>query len=69
VIDGFVTRESGEEVEVRNATGTAVVLKKSNIKGRARRDFSIMPEGLVAKLAPQDLASLIAYLESTTGNR
>ena len=67
VIDGFVTRESGEEVEVRNATGTAIVLKKVNIKARARRDFSIMPEGLVVKLTPEELASLIAYLESTTG--
>ncbi len=67
VIDGFVSRESGDEVEVHNATGQAVILKKSNIKARGRRDFSIMPEGLVVKLTPAELASLIAYLESTTG--
>lgn len=67
VLDGFVSRESGDEVEVHNATGQAFVLKKANILRRGKRDFSIMPEGLVAKLTPADLASLIAYLESTTG--
>jgi hypothetical protein len=34
---------------------------------REKRDVSIMPEGLVSALAPQDLASLLAYLESTDG--
>jgi putative heme-binding domain-containing protein len=67
VLDGFVSRESGDEVEVRNATGQAIVLKKANIVKRGKRDFSIMPEGLVAKLTPQDLANLIGYLESTSG--
>ena len=67
VIDAFVSRESGDEVEIHLATGQSQVLKKSDIVRRGKRDFSIMPEGLVVKLTPHDLASLIAYLESTTG--
>ena len=67
VIDAFVSRESGDEVEIHLATGQAMVLKKADIVRRGKRDFSIMPEGLVARLTPRDLASLIAYLESTTG--
>ncbi|HWE00802.1 MAG TPA: discoidin domain-containing protein [Tepidisphaeraceae bacterium] len=67
VLDGFVSRESGDEVEVRNATGQAIVLKKTNIVKRGKRDFSIMPEGLAVKLSPRELANLVAYLESTTG--
>jgi putative heme-binding domain-containing protein len=64
VVEGFVSRESGDEVEVRNATGVATVLKKSDIQARARRAYSVMPEGLAAKLTPDDLASLLSYLES-----
>jgi putative heme-binding domain-containing protein len=64
IVEGFVTRESGDEVEFRIVTGATTVLKKSDIKSRGKRDTSVMPEGLVAKLTPNDLASLVAYLES-----
>jgi putative heme-binding domain-containing protein len=64
IVEGFVTRESGDEVEFRTVTGATTVLKKSDIKSRGKRDISVMPEGLVAKLTPKDLANLIAYLES-----
>jgi len=67
VIEGFVTRESGDEVEIRNATGVPIVLKKQDIDRRGKRDISVMPEGLVAQITPQELASLIAYLESIKG--
>jgi putative heme-binding domain-containing protein len=62
--EGFVTRESGDEIELRNGAGIALVLKKSDVKSRGKRDISIMPEGLATKLTPQELASLVAYLES-----
>jgi putative heme-binding domain-containing protein len=64
IVEGFVTRESGDEVEFRTVTGATTVLKKSDIKSRGKRDISVMPEGLVAKLTPGDLADLVAYLES-----
>jgi putative heme-binding domain-containing protein len=64
VLEGFVTRESGEEVEFRNAAGMTTVLKKQDIKSRGKREISVMPEGLVAKLTPQELSHLLAYLQS-----
>ncbi|HEY8750576.1 MAG TPA: HEAT repeat domain-containing protein [Tepidisphaeraceae bacterium] len=67
VLEGFVTRESGDELELRNATGVPITLKKTDIDRRGKRDTSIMPEGLVAQITPQDLANLIAFLESTKG--
>ncbi|HEX8916568.1 MAG TPA: discoidin domain-containing protein [Humisphaera sp.] len=67
VIEGFVTREGGDDLELRDAAGQVKVLKKADIAKRGKRETSIMPEGLVLKLSPQDLASLIAYLESTKG--
>lgn len=61
--DGFIVRESGDEVELRNLAGATVIPKKDIVK-RGTRPTSIMPEGLADQIAPADLASLLAYLES-----
>jgi hypothetical protein len=44
--------------------GLAAVLKKTEIEDRGKRATSIMPSGLVDKLNPGQLASILAYLES-----
>ena len=64
IFDGFVVRESGDEIELRNITGVATVLRKEDIEERGKRDISIMPQGLVDKLNVEQLAALLAYLES-----
>jgi putative heme-binding domain-containing protein len=64
ILEGFVVRESGEEIEFRNVAGLAAVLKKTEIEDRGKRATSIMPSGLVDKLNPGQLASILAYLES-----
>ena len=65
--EGFVTRDAGDEIDVRNILGVVTTLKKSDIKERGKRETSVMPEALVAKITPQDLASILAYLESLKG--
>ncbi len=67
VHDGFVVRESGDEIELRNVAGLATILKKSEIDERGKRDVSIMPFGLTDKLNVEQLAALLAYLESLKG--
>ncbi|MGP0065364.1 MAG: discoidin domain-containing protein [Isosphaeraceae bacterium] len=62
--EGFVVRESGDEVELRDIQGSATILPKKDIEDRARGDVSIMPTGLADPLTIQDFASLLAYLES-----
>ncbi len=62
--EGFVVRESGTEVEIRNVQGLSSTIKKADIKERGKRDKSVMPDGLADKITPQDLGSLLAYLES-----
>ncbi len=62
-VDGFVVRESGDELELRNLAGSTIVPKK-NIANRTTRPTSIMPEGLVDQLSPDELASLVHYLRS-----
>jgi putative heme-binding domain-containing protein len=65
--EGFVTRDAGDEIEIRNILGATSTIKKSDIKERGRRNLSVMPEGLLAKQSPQDLASILAFLESLKG--
>ncbi len=63
-IEGFVTREGGDSLDVSNIAGQAVTLEIGDIKERGKRETSIMPEGLVNTISPAELASLLAYLES-----
>ncbi|MDB5387160.1 MAG: heme-binding protein [Planctomycetaceae bacterium] len=62
--DGFVVREAGDEIEVRLANSESLVIKKSEIDERGKRVLSMMPEKLVDSLTINQLAALLAYLES-----
>ncbi len=64
VLEGFVVRESGDDIELRNAAGIVSVIKTKEIDERGKRTISIMPVELVSKLTPTELAALLAYLES-----
>src|SRR5262249_23162111 len=46
IVTGFVVREAGDEVEIRDANGTATVLKKEDIDDRRQTPHSMMPETL-----------------------
>jgi len=63
-IEGFVVREGGDSVDVRNIAGQAMTLEKADITERGKRDVSIMPEGLLNSFTPVDLQNLLAWLES-----
>ncbi|PYI82034.1 MAG: heme-binding protein, partial [Verrucomicrobia bacterium] len=62
--EGFVTREGGDDLDLRSIAGVTATLAKKDIAERGKRDTSMMPNGLVDKLPPEDLASILAYLES-----
>jgi putative heme-binding domain-containing protein len=64
IVTGFVVRESGDEVEIRENDGTARVLKKQEIDERHQTRDSVMPEGLAETLTVHELASILAYLEA-----
>lgn len=65
--EGFVTREGGDDLDVRNIAGITTTLAKKDIKERGQRETSMMPAGLLDKLTVRELASLLAYLESLKG--
>ncbi len=64
IVSGFVVRESGDEVEIRDASGIGATLKKNAIDERSRTHLSAMPEQLVEALTVRELASILAYLEA-----
>lgn len=66
-VTGFVTRESGDSVDVRDIGGQATTIAKADIKERGKHEVSMMPAGLVDGLTSGELASLLAYLESLRG--
>jgi putative heme-binding domain-containing protein len=63
-VTGFIVRESGEQIELRNVGGISMMIPKTAIDTRERGMVSIMPEGLANALTVEDLASLIAYMET-----
>ena len=67
VYEGFVVREAGDEVEMRNSSGAVSVISKKEIEETLKSDISVMPQGLLDPLTPHDLASILAYLESLKG--
>src|SRR5690606_4366845 len=64
VLEGFVSREAGDEVEVRDNKGTVHILKTEEIDERKKSEVSIMPTGLADKLTVKELAAILAFLES-----
>lgn len=61
---GFVVSESAGAVLIRESTGIQRELKREEIEFRQRQNQSMMPDGLVNNLTPEQLADLIAYLRS-----
>jgi putative membrane-bound dehydrogenase-like protein len=69
VFVGFVVSESARAVLVRDGSGLQRELKLSDIETRTMQKQSLMPDGIVNNLTPEDLADLIAYLQSLTGDQ
>jgi putative heme-binding domain-containing protein len=64
IFTGFVTTESAVEVKLKQTTGVALTIKKSEIDERVKQKLSMMPIGLANNLTPEQVADLVAYLQS-----
>lgn len=64
VVTGFVVSESGKQVKLRDIQGVTHTIDKEEIEERQKQPQSSMPVALVSSLLPEDLADLIAYLQS-----
>ena len=65
---GFVTREAGTEVTLRDVTAREHLLKKADIARRETLPTSIMPPDLMNAFTVKELASLLDYLEALSKN-
>lgn len=61
---GFVIGETGRQILLRDSQGKTHTVDRDEIEERTRQKSSAMPEGLAASLEPQEMADLIAYLQS-----
>ena len=68
VFIGFVVSERAKSVLIREANGTQRELMLAKIESRTIQKQSMMPEGIVSNLTPEQLADLITYLQSLTGS-
>ena len=67
IYSGFIVSQSGKSLMIRDATGVPRELKLAEIESKAIQKQSNMPEGVVNSLTPEEIADLIAYLQSLTG--
>jgi len=61
---GVVTVEGAEDLTLLDANGKSIVIIKDDIDERVKIETSVMPEGLVHPLTPEQLAGLLDYLET-----
>jgi putative membrane-bound dehydrogenase-like protein len=66
VFSGFVVSERAKSVLIREGTGTPRELRLDQIEARTIQKQSMMPDGVVNNRTPEELADLIAYLQSLT---
>ena len=66
VVAGRITEETADQISIapNPFSADATKVKKSDIKDRDLMKFSIMPAGLLNTFTPDEVADLIAYLES-----
>ena len=69
VFTGFVVGEGASAVQIRESSGALRELKRLDIEERRRQEPSVMPEGVAGNLTPEQLADLVAYLQSLNPTR
>lgn len=69
IITGFVTKESADRVQLRDAQAKEYDIDKEEIIERKTLTTSVMPKGLFDKYSVKELASLLDYLEALTANQ
>jgi putative heme-binding domain-containing protein len=61
---GFVTEESAENLVIRDITGRATTINKSDIESRNELESSMMPSGLVNALSYEEFTALVDFLSN-----
>ena len=65
VLNGVIAEEDGTRVVLKTVEQPRVVILKEDIDVRKVSDKSMMPEGQLDKMKPEEVADLIKYLRTT----
>lgn len=65
ILIGFIEHESEAEVALRGLDGRSQRIERSDIERIGKYPQSLMPEGLLDDLSPQELRDLLGYLRSS----
>jgi len=68
LVSGRMMEETERAIELLDANGVRQRIERSDIAAMRRADTSVMPEGLIDDLSPQEVANLLAFL-ATDGRR
>lgn len=61
-LSGFISRETADEVDIRDISGSVFTLKTEDISDRSELNSSMMPAGLASALSLHEFASLVNFL-------
>ncbi len=64
VVTGLITEQTPQRVTLTNERNEATVLRRADIESLQASPVSLMPEGLLTSLRPQELRDLFSYLQS-----
>jgi putative membrane-bound dehydrogenase-like protein len=64
LVTGVITAQTPGTVTLTNAKAEAITLKRDQIASLRESPVSLMPEGLLTPLKPQELRDLFAYLQA-----
>ncbi len=65
LINGVIAEEDGARLVLKTAEQPRVVIAKEDIEDRRNSDKSIMPDGQLDEMKPQEVIDLIKYLRTT----
>ncbi|MFO0981092.1 MAG: PVC-type heme-binding CxxCH protein [Planctomycetota bacterium] len=63
-LTGFIIGDDGDTVTLKDTAGVRRTLAKQTIHSRQQLELSVMPDNIALGLEPQELADLVAYLQS-----
>lgn len=64
IVNGLMVRDAAREIVIRSADGKNHHIAKDGIESQRMQSESLMPKGLAAAMTAQELADLLAFLES-----
>lgn len=64
-LNGFIESQTESEVILRSIDGQSHSIERSDVDSMKTQPLSLMPEGLLDNLSPQELCDIMAYLRSS----